>query len=60
MRVDFLMLVSQSSWHAERKSGRSGGSGSFPVIKTALVNVCHEIRICDRTILHGYGELGLG
>ena len=58
-RVDFLMLVSDTR-HAKRKSGRSGGSGLFPAIKTALVDVCHEIRMCDTTILHGYGELGLG
>ena len=46
--------------HAKRKSGRSGGSGLFPAIKTALVDVCHEIRMCDTMILKSYGELGLG
>ena len=32
----------------------------FPAIKTALVDVSHEIRMCDRMILKGYAELGLG
>ena len=56
----FLMSVTPSSDHAKRKSGRSGGSGLFPAIKTALVDVCHEIRMGGITILKGYGELGLG
>ena len=32
----------------------------FPTIKPALVDVCHEIGMCDTTILKSYGELGLG
>ena len=36
------------------------GSGLFPAIKTALVDVCHEFKSCNVTILKGYGELGLG
>ena len=60
VRVDFLMLVRQSSSHAKRKSGRSGGSGLFPAIKTALVDVCHRKKVWHRMILKSYGELGLG
>ena len=58
VRVDFLMLVSDE--HAKRKSGRSGGSGLFPAIKTALVDVCHRKKVWHITILKSYGELGLG
>ena len=32
----------------------------FPAIKTALVDVCHEIRMGHITILKSYDELGLG
>ena len=46
--------------HSKRKSGRSGGSGLFPAIKTALVDVCHEIEMWHTMILKSYGELGLG
>jgi hypothetical protein len=28
--------------------------------KTALVDVCHEFKTRDTTIVKGYGELGLG
>ena len=51
---------SVSDRHVRRKSGRSGGSGLFPAIKTALVDVCHEFKTCNITILKSYGELGLG
>ena len=56
------MLVSESvsDEHAKRKSGRSGGSGLFPAIKTALVDVCHRKKVNADTILKGCGELGLG
>ena len=46
--------------HVRRKSGRSGGSGLFPAIKTALVDVCHRKKVSADAILKGYGELGLG
>ena len=49
-----------SSQHAKRKSRRSGGSGLFPAIKTALVDVCHRKKVNAVTILKSYGELGLG
>ena len=42
------------------EAGRFGGSGLFPAIKTALVDVCHRKKVNDVTILQGYGELGLG
>ena len=59
MRVDFLMLVSESvsDEHTRRKSGRSGGSGLFPAIKTALVDVCHRKKVWARMVLQGYEEL---
>ena len=46
--------------HPKRKSGRSEGSGLFPAIKTALVDVCHRKKVRGITILKGYDELGLG
>ena len=48
------------SQHAKRKSGRSGGSGLFPAIKTALVGVCHRKKVRGVTTVKGYGELDLG
>ena len=61
MRVDFPHVTNFfTSAHAKRKSGRSGGSGSFPAIKTALVGVCHRKKVWARMVLKGYGELGLG
>ena len=59
-RVDFPHDIVCQSDHAKRKSGRSGGSGLFPAIKTALVDVCHRKKVNGVTILKGYGELGLG
>ena len=60
----WIFLMSVTDWlltqHAKRKSGRSGGSGLFPAIKTALVDVCHRKKVRGITILKGYGELGLG
>ena len=52
--------LTPASQHAKRKSGRSGGSGLFPAIKTALVDVCHRKKVWHVTILKSYGELGLG
>ena len=60
MRWDFPHVTNSSSQHAKRKSGRSGGSGLFPAIKTALVDVCHRKKVWAMMILKSYGELGLG
>ena len=57
-RVVFLH-VGETVTARQAKSGLSGGSGLFPAIKTALVDVCHRKKVNDITILKGYGELGL-
>ena len=61
MRWDFPHVTNSFLLrHAKRKSGRSGGSGLFPAIKTALVDVCHRKKVWADAILKSYGELGLG